>query len=96
MYNSTDSRGWRLRDSLARIVLLAIAFAILARAQNTLLSTTATGGVNASLAGMAVDPAGNRYLAIFLQNNRIAPDPLILPGRDPTRVIVVQKISVDR
>jgi hypothetical protein len=44
---------------------------------------------------MAVDPVGNRYLAILLQNNRTAPDPLILPGRDPTRVIVVQKISVE-
>jgi len=40
---------------------------------------------------MAVDPAGNRYLAIFLQNNRTVPDPLIQPGRDLTRVIVVQK-----
>jgi len=78
-----------LRDALARIALLALALA--SSLVRKILSTTATGAVNASLAGMAVDPAGNRYLAIFLQNNRTVPDPLIQPGRDLTRVIVVQK-----
>src|SRR5262249_35912172 len=59
------------------------------------LSTTSTGALNAILEGMAVDPAGNRYLAIFLQNAAPPPGPPVLPGLPPNRGTEVQKVGLD-
>ncbi len=78
------------------LAVLTLATALLSQTETTLLSTTTIGAVNAGLAGMAVDQAGNRYLAIALQNVRDAPGTQVLSGTgDATRGIAVRKIAID-
>jgi photosystem II stability/assembly factor-like uncharacterized protein len=76
-----------------RITALALTAAFCAPAETTLLSTTPiTGGL---AAGFAVDQAGSRYIAVYLQDGRALTVIQLLPGDRATDGIAVRKINLD-
>ena len=81
---------------LSRLLVTSLVVAMFAQPQTSTISTMVTGPVGSSVAGLAVDRAGNRYLSLFVQGVRTVAGKLIFASTgDTSRGMLVQKITRD-